>query len=364
MNFNEFHSHRWAKNFKEARQRFHSIQQLLAEKKAEAARTETTKLAQGDFADEKHIFPGLKVMAPYWKAEVEMMRCRFEAMSNHTPDPELLNTPEYTDNVKKYYDWFVEDVGALIKQHDLLPVASYDKLLKQYPPVMMENWAEVLKKLNQETDQAVKAGQIKEDLFNRWLLFCLNGIVAYNYGLIRQAVFSGVVLIKFSEDKLTEIVQQAKNEYGWQVSRTFFLEIFPAADITDAIELQTIGRYGMFSDQEIVTKEIVPPPEKQKQDPKVKTSEFMNCQEFSIFSNVFKGMKAQIKQVGSAICAYCEEHGKKNTQIFVPPSMRPELKMLSSLAFGDKKCTFETKLYPIDDMERFLKAQEKLYGTN
>ena len=430
-NFNEFHSHRWAKNFKDARDRFSASRQsfgrasaglrqaqplslpkgsapelaeglraaglrqaqplslpkgeaepLFSQNKIKDAREQLTGLVQGDFADPKHIFPGLKIMAPYWKAEEEMMRCRFEEMTRQfaqltpaKPGDNLTDTTEFKELVKKYYDRFVEDVRTLLKSASSgLPETSYAGLLKTYPPMMPADWADTLKAFVQESEQASESG-MSESLFQRWLVFCLNGIIAYNYGLIRQAVFSGLIILKYGEDRLKETVARTRDEYGWRVSRAFFLEIFPAAGISDAADLQVVGRYGMFSDQEIFSREILPPspdvtsgdsavapPEKRTEEPKIKITEFLNCQEFSIFQTIFKDMEVPAKEVGPAICLYCEEHGRKNTQLFVPHSLRPELKLVQSFGFSAQKCIFETKLYPANDMERFLKAQEKLYG--
>ena len=206
--------------------------------------------------------------------------------------------------------------------------------------------------------------KIDQKLLERWLSFCLNGIIAYNFGLIKQAVLAGLPIKKSGESGIKELVAKSRDDYGWRVSKAFFVEVFPAVNITDVTDLQVIGRYGMFADQDLITKEILPPPDRKDKEPKIKTTEFLNCQEYSIFDTVFKKMQVPVKHSGIAMCAYCEEHGKKNTQIFVPPSMHPEVKMLQTIALGATSCIFETKLHPTDDMERFLAANNKVFGSD
>lgn len=362
MNYPEYHSHKWAKNFKEAVQREHKADELAKSGKTGEAKEELNLLYAGDFRDEKKIFPGLKVMAPYWKAEDAMMRCRFEAMAEHTTLPDPAKDKEFNDNVKKFYQDFIDDVRALIKRDKTLDEKYLNGIIGTYPPQMPDDWATQLKNLMSETEAVINSGKMDSVLLERWLVFCLNGIIAYNFGLIKQAVLAGLTIRKSGEAGIKELVDKSRDDYGWRVSKAFFVEVFPAVNITDVTDLQVIGRYGMFADQDLITKEILPPTDKKDKEPKVKTTEFLNCQEYSIFDTVLKNMKAPVKHSGIAMCAYCEEHGKKNTQIFVPPSMKPVVKMLQTLAMGDKSCIFETKLFPGDDMERFLAAQSKVFG--
>ncbi|MBI4711693.1 MAG: hypothetical protein HY762_00040 [Planctomycetes bacterium] len=359
MNYSEYHSHKWSKNLKEAVRRAQSANELAKAGKTEQSKQELGLLYQGDFRNDKQIFPGLKVMAPYWKAEEAMMRCRFEAMAQYSNTPEMFKDKEFTDSVKKYYQDFIDDVRILITRDKILPEPQ---IIKDYPPKMPDDWANQLQNLMKETESILDSGKIDTALLERWLVFCLNGIIAYNFGLIQQAVLAGLTIRKSGEAGINELVAKSRDDYGWRVSKAFFVEVFPAVNITDVTDLQTIGRYGMFADQDLITKETLPPADRKDKEPKIKTTEFLNCQEYSIFDTVFKKMKVPVKHSGIAMCAYCEEHGKKNTQIFVPPSMKPVVKMLKTLAMGDKSFLFEPKLYPGDDMERFMAAQNKVFG--
>ncbi|MBI4834101.1 MAG: hypothetical protein HY811_04680 [Planctomycetes bacterium] len=348
-NYPEFHSHRWARNLKEAGERAHN-------------KTNLDLLYKGDFANPRKIFPGLKVMAAFWKSEEEMMRCRFDVMAEYAKMPELTQGKDFSENLKISFDKFIQDVKELVKRNKILPEKSLEEAIKANPPKTPDNWADILKQLFKDTEKAVAEGNMPEELLNRWLIFCLQGIIAYNYGLIKQAVLCGLILKKHGEKKMDEIIEKSRDDYGWRLSRIFFREVFPAADITDMTDLQTLGRYGMFADQEVITEEKMPPADKKDTEPKVKTSQFLNCQEYSIFDTVFKLMKVPVNHAGVGMCAYCEEHGRKNTQLFVPPSMHPETKLLQALALGADKCIFETKLYPANDMERFMEAQNKVFG--
>jgi len=362
MNFSEYHSHKWSKNLAEVKRRAQEINALYKKGNAKDAQDKLSVLYNGEFKDEKKIFPGLKVMAVFWKAEEEMMRCRFETKEKAAKDLHLTDTDEFRNNLKSVWQKYTEDITELVKKNSLLDDKRAGLIINKYPPQMGSDWSDVLKGLMSQTETAIKKGEISDALIDKWLAFCLDGILAYNFGLARQAVLSAMIINKFSEDKLRQIVADSRDEYGWLVSRKFFVEVFPAAGITDMMDLQTIGRYGMFSDQDLATSETVPPPDKRASEPKIKRTEFFNCQEFSMFETTFKMLGVKVKFIGIAMCPYCEEHGKKNVQVFVPPSMRPEVKMTTSLGMGNKSCVFETKLYPADDMERFMQAQEKVFG--
>jgi len=364
MNFSEYHSHKWSKNLAEVKKRAQEINALYKKGNPKEAQDKLSILYTGEFKDEKKIFPGLKVMAVFWKAEEEMMRCRFETKEKAAQGLHLTDTDEFRNNLKTVWQKYTEDITGLVKKYSLLDEKISGPIIKKYPPQMDSNWSDILKGLMSQTEAAVKEGKISDTLIDNWLAFCLDGILAYNFGLARQAVLSAMILNKFSEAKLKQIVADSKDEYGWLVSKKFFVEVFPAAGITDMMDLQTIGRYGMFSDQDLTTSETIPPPEKRATEPKVKRTEFFNCQEFSMFETTFKMLGVKTEHIGIAMCPYCEEHGKKNVQLFVPPSMRPEVKMTTSLGFGNKSCAFETKLYPADDMERFMQAQEKVFGSS
>jgi len=361
MNFSEYHSHKWSKNLAEVKRQ---AQEINSAKDINQAKEKLALLYNGDFSRTDKIFPGLKVMAIFWKAEEEMMRCRFETKERAAQDLHLTETDEFRNNLKNVWQKYTDDITELVKKNSLLDDKRAGPIINKYPPQMGSNWSDVLKGLMSQTEEAVKAGKISDALIDNWLAFCLDGILAYNFGLARQAVLSAMIINKFSEDKLKQIVEASRDEYGWLVSKKFFVEVFPTAGITDVTDLQTIGRYGMFSDQDLTTSETVPPPEKRATEPKVKRTEFFNCQEFSMFETTFKILGVKIERIGVAMCPYCEEHGKKNVQIFVPPSMRPEVKMTTSLGMGNKSCVFETKLYPADDMERFMQAQEKVFGSS
>jgi hypothetical protein len=348
-NYPEFHSHRWAKNLKESRERATKGINLEL-------------LYKGDFVDPRKIFPGLKVMAAFWKSEEEMMRCRFDVMDQYAKMPELLQGKDFQEYLKISFDKFIQDVKELAKRNNLLPEKLLEETIKANPPKTPENWADILKHLFKETEKAVTDGKIPEELLTRWLVFCLQAIIAYNYGLIKQAVLCGLILKKHGENKMAQIIEKSRDDYGWKLSRIFFREVFPAADITDMTDLQTLGRYGMFADQEVITEEKQPPADKKDTEPKIKISQFLNCQEYSIFDTVFKLMAVPVKHAGVGMCAYCEEHGRKNTQLFVPPSMHPETRIVQALALGADKCIFETKLFPANDMERFMEAQNRVFG--
>lgn len=362
MNFNEYHSHKWSKNLAEVKQNYNQAAALFAQGQIDQAKKKLNYIYAGKFDDPNKVFPGLKVMAIFWKAEEEMMQCRFDHMAKSAAHLQITNNPDFTRNLKEIWAKYTADIAALVKQHGLLPDKMASAAINMFPPQLGQDWAQIFQALVKESETAAAAGKMDSALLDRWMDFCLRGILAYNFGLARQAVLAGMIINKTSEKELMSIVANSKDEYAWELSKKFFVEVFPTAGITDMTDLQTIGRYGMFADQDLITKEILPAPDKTKTEPKIKTSEFLNCQEFSMFDFAFKHLKVKSEKIGIAMCPYCEEHGKKNASLFVPPSMKPMVQLLTSMGYNNKSCVFETKLHPADDMERFMQAQEKVFG--
>lgn len=364
MNFSEYHSHKWSKNLGEVKKNAEEAASLSAKGQIDEAKKKLNYIYAGKFDDPNQVFPGLKVMSIFWKAEEEMMQCRFEHMAKAAAHLQITEHPEFDKNLKEVWAKYTADVSELVKKYGLLPDQMAKQAVNMYPPRLGQDWAMIFQALVKESEAAVSAGKMDNALLDRWMDFCLRGILAYNFGLARQAVLAGLIINKASEKEIMDIVANSKDEYGWELSKKFFVEIFPAAGLTDMNDLQTIGRYGMFADQDLITKETLPAPDKAKTEPKIKTSEFLNCQEFSMFDFTFKHLKVKSEKIGIAMCPYCAEHGKKNASLFVPPSMKPVVQLLTSLGYNNKSCVFETKLHPADDMERFMHAQEKVFGSS
>jgi hypothetical protein len=317
----------------------------------------------GDLADENNIFPGLKIAGAYWRAVEGEMNLRFEVLFEHSDWPDVQDDPEYVNDVDKYFRLFLEDVKQIVESWGLMPYASLEPYTTDFETIKLgDGWGVLYNDLCARTEEALEVGKIDLLLIEAWFVYCLRGIVAYDYGLIRQGILSKMIIEQKGFERLQEIVAESADEFGWRVSKLFFAQIYPKAGI-DGYLLRQLGRYGMFADQDLETNEIRPP-DGDEETPVEKTTEFFNCEERGIFEPISNDSGIPLSKLGLAVCVYCEDHARKNTLIFVPPDSRPELKMTRALGLGDESCLFETRIFSEPDMERFMEAQDKVFYSD
>ncbi|MBI5360832.1 MAG: hypothetical protein HZA48_09665 [Planctomycetes bacterium] len=365
MNYREKHSHKWAKILKEAFRRAQLVNRLHDEGKTDDAKKEFEYLYGGDFRDQtpEKIFPGLKLMAPYWKAVEGEMECRLKTMLEFSGNMKSIpDEPQYKSDLRKFYQMFIDDVKEILNRDKMLDFKYAQKYLEGGFDVLHlpDNWDVALRPMKERWEADLLTGKVNMELLADWFVFCLRGIVAYDYNLIKQALFVSTILKNHGEEALHKVFDDSKEEFGWRVSRLFYVDMLPRAGIEGA-DLMRMGRYSMFCDQDLVSETIMPPEEEAMSKPQIKFTKFFNCQEYSIFATIAEHIKVPLKKIGIGVCIYCEEHARKTTKLFVPPVMKPVLKMEKALGLEDDICLCKTMLYPEDDMERFMDAQDKVF---
>lgn len=363
MHFPEVHSHKWARTFAKAKEHAAAANAFFQEGKIEEAKKQLEGMYHGDLQDENNIYPGLKIAGAYWRAVEGEMNLRFQVLFEHAGWPDVQDLPEFKDGVEHYFRLFLDDVKEIVESRKLLPYARFAPFATDFDTVKLgDAWVGLYNDLCTDTQAAMETGFMPPELLDRWFVYCLRGIVAYDYGLIRQGILSRMIIDHEGFDRLKQIVEESADEFGWRVSRLFFAQIYPQAGI-EGLMLRQLGRYGMFADQDLVTKEIRPPAE-DEETPVHKTTEFFNCEERGIFEPISKDSGIPLSKLGLAVCVYCADHGKKNAEIFVPPDSRPVQRMVRALGLGAESCLFETDIYPEPDMERFMNAQDQVFYSD
>lgn len=360
MNFPEVHSHKWAITFAKAKKHAEQANLLYEQGKIDEAKAALSRMYNGELEDENNIFPGLKIAGAYWRAVEGEMNLRFEVLFEYSDWPDVQETGEYQEGVERYFRLFLEDVKEIVESRGLLPYSKLEPYTTNFDTLKLgDGWVELYNNLCAETEKALEVGYMPPELLEAWFVYCLRGIVAYDYGLIRQGILSRMLIEHRGFDALKKVVDVSADDFGWRVSRLFFAEIYPKAGI-EGMMLRQLGRYGMFADQNLKTSEVRPP-EDDEETPIRKTTEFFNCEERGIFEPISKDSGIPLSQLGLGVCIYCADHARKNTQIFVPPDQRPELKMVRALGLGDESCLFVTEIFPEPDMERFMDAQDQVF---
>lgn len=362
MNFPEIHSHKWAITFARAKKHAGLADALYQQGKMAAAREELDRMYNGDLEDDNDIYPGLKIAGAYWRAVEGEMELRFDVLYEYSGWSELTDLPEFKDSVEHYYRLFLEDVKEIVETRRLVAYSKLEPYTAGYDALRLgDGWADLYQGLCDQTERAIETGTISAELLDDWFVYCLRAVVAYDYGLIRQAVLARMVIQQRGFETFVKVVASSVDDFGWRVSRLFFTKIYPQAGI-EGMMLRQLGRYGMFADQDLRTTEVRPP-EGDEETPVRKFSEFLTCELSGIFKRISEDSGIPLGKLGVGICVQCAEHAKKNTELFVPPDQRPALRMIRALGLGDESCLFETEIYPEPDMERFMHAQDQVFYT-
>lgn len=360
MFFPEYHSHKWALFFAKAKGFAEKANRLYQENKVEEAIAELKLLYFGALDNPNDIFPGLKIAGAYWRAVEGEMNLRYDVLFEYSDWPEVESSEAFKDGVEHYFRLFLKDVEEIVEGRTLVPYAKLKPYTANFDTLKLgDSWVGVYKSLCERTEKALEIGQIAPELLDEWFVYCLRGIVAYDYGLIRQGILSKLVVQQKGFERLKEIVDKSADDFGWRVTKLFFADIYPKAGI-DGMMLRQLGRYGMFADQYLTTKEIRPPAG-DEETPAIKTTEFHNCEERGVFEPISRDSGIPLSKLGLAVCIYCADHALKSALLFTPPDSKPELRMIRALGLGEDSCFFETKIYPEPDMERFMEAQDKVF---
>ncbi|MBL8965781.1 MAG: hypothetical protein JNG85_02160 [Spirochaetaceae bacterium] len=361
MNFPEKHSHKWAKTLARAKAIWSESRRLNAACDAEGAKARLRLLVDGDFSKEADIFPGLKICGAYWRAVEGEMNLRFEVLHEFSGWKDAESDPEYRRLADGYYARFVSDVREILDRDKLFPWEAFAPYAADFDTVKLgAGWIPNYQGLCARADAALASGDFGEALLVDWFVYCVRGVTAYDYGLIRQGVLSRLLIERQGFDRLKAVVDASADEFGWRVTRLFFAKMYPEAGI-DGMALRQLGRYGMFADQDLLTTERPAPAGKEDTEPSWRITEFFNCEERGIFEVISAESGIPLSKLGLGVCVYCHDHAKKTAGVFTPPDRTVHTSMVRALGLGDESCLFETAMRPGEDMERFMEHQEKVF---
>jgi hypothetical protein len=186
----------------------------------------------------------------------------------------------------------------------------------------------------------------------------LRSIANLTHYLVWGAVTASAVYRREGAQALKDAVDNTSEEFMWTISKIFFADVLPAAGFGDLGDLMEVGMRGMFADYFTVKGE-----EQMEGETAVRQTMFRNCQLAGIFMAVSKWTGLHPLAIGYAICRYDEAHGLATMLLTMPPMVTPEYKMLASFAMHDQPCVYELKMIPADDMDRLIKAQERVFGV-
>lgn len=342
MYYSEFHNHKWAANLAHARRLW------------QAGRFET--LYRGEDLPDGDIFPGLRVMAAYWVSVEHEMPTRLKFLLQGSQHPEWREDAEIVTKSQTYLSRYLSDMRELIARHAILPVEHFDALIAQGLD-LPEDWADAMRTLQQNSEEAIANGHFSAELLEAWLNSCLRSVANYNRYLIQGAVTAAALFQREGPQALRAAVDASAEEFMWEISRVFYATALPQAGFEDIGDLMELGLRGMFADQWYESGQ-----ERQQGEATIRTSILKNCELAGIFDSVTAWEGLPPHSLGYGICRYCEVHGAATMMISMPPMVAPTYQRIQSFGMDGKECVFELTTVPADDMQRILMVQEKVFG--
>jgi|GEM_PF-6734947 len=359
MKYSEKHSFKWTKILNDAYMRMGEAQKKLNAGDREGYADGCLKIVKGDFSDETKIYPGTTIWIPYFIAECGEMDLRYKTIRENAPcEIDDDSVEETTKELQKIY---LEDTLSVVAKYgfieDVRLKAIFEKGVDKQKPA--ETWLDDLGSLRKETELAIEDNKFDMDMLKTWMEWAIGLIYYYNYNLNRQGLMCAHILEKCGDDALAKMIDETKDDFGWDVSRVFFTDTFFKLGMPQD-ELYATGRYSMFCDQTLSGGDYECDEENIE---KARQSLIQNCQLYSNFKTVAEHIGVDFKRLCVGICEYCADHGQKNQNIFTPPDMKPEYIKARSLGAGDACCEFISKYYEDledDQMDRFMEAQERI----
>ena len=208
-----------------------------------------------------------------------------------------------------------------------------------------EDWIEKMVQWQQQTEESLKAGTISSDMVETWFGSCLRSVADYNRYLIWGGVNAAALVKRIGTEALTEAIDKTTEEFMWEISKEFYVNVMPHVGFEDLGDLMELGMRGMFSDQYYISGQ-----ERQEGDEIVKTSLLKNCELAGIYFRAAEWNDLPKNSLGYGVCRYCEVHGDATMKITMPPMYSPDYKRVESLGIDDKTCKFELRLTEADDM--------------
>ena len=344
MHFFDYHNHKWAKNLAHARE-------LLAKGDMET-------FYRGEDLPEGDVYPGMKVMSAYWISVEHEMIMRVAMLVKGAGKDSWENDPEILAQLEDFSSRFLDDMAELSRENGIVSVDRIHQLKedRQLP----DNWIENLKGWQERSEVALETGEdIPQDLIEAWFDSCLRSIYNYNYYLIWGGILAAKLVQEGGESALIGAVDQVAEEFKWEISKEFYVNVMPAVGFEDLGDLMELGMRGMFSDQYYVSGE-----DKEHGEGTIRHSRLLNCELAGIYWRCAEWNDLPKTSLGYGVCRFCEAHGEATMEVTIPPMYAPAYRRVESLGMDDEVCVFELALTPADDMDRIMRVQEKIFGDS
>ncbi len=342
MHYYDYHNHKWAKNLSHARQ-------LLAKGDHET-------FYRGEDLPEGDVYPGMKVMSAYWISVEHEMTMRKGMLVKGAGKDGWDENPVLLSQLEDFSSRFLEDMAVLSEDKGVVAADRIAALKdnRQLP----ESWIDDLKGWQSKSEAALEAGeQIPEDIIEAWFDCCLRSIYNYNYYLIWGGILAADLVKVGGKEALAAAVDAVAEEFKWEISKEFYVNVMPAVGFEDLGDLMELGMRGMFSDQYYVSGE-----DKEHGEGTIKHSKLLNCELAGIYWRCAEWNDLPKTALGYGVCRFCEAHGEATMEVTIPPMYAPSYRRVESLGIEDKTCVFELILTPADDMDRIMEVQAKIFG--
>jgi hypothetical protein len=345
MHYDEYHNHKWARNLSHARN-------LLEEEQSET-------FYRGEDLPDGDVYPGMRLMAAYWVSVEHEMKMRLEMLLEGGRHPEWREDPELLAQRDLYVKRFLDDMRELVSREGIVPPERMDNLVAAGLETP-EGWAGRMCSWQEASEAALEAGEsLPAELVETWFDFCLRSVANYNRSVIWGGVVAAALVKREGADALGAAVDATAEEFMWEISREFYVDVLPAVGFEDLGDLMELGMRGMYSDQYYVAGT-----EREEGEKTVKESVLKNCELAGIFHRVAEWNGLPATALGYGICRYCELHGEATMLITIPPMYAPSYRRARSIGMDGEPCLFELTMTPADDMERLMSVHARVFGES
>jgi hypothetical protein len=343
MHYYEYHNHKWAKNLAHARR-------LIEQGDHET-------FYRGEDLPDNDLFPGMRVMSAYWISVEHEMKMRMEMLLNGAGKESWAEDPHLLTQLEDFSGKFLADMHQLAAEREIVPAERIDALAgdgRELPAT----WIEQLQSWQQASEDALAdGGKLPDELVEKWFDSCLRSVYNYNHYLIWGGINAARLVKEGGQEALTSAVDAVAEEFKWEISKEFYVNVMPAVGFEDIGDLMELGMRGMYSDQYYISGK-----EREVGEDTVKESMLLNCELAGIYWRCAEWNDLPKTALGYGICRFCEAHGEATMEVTIPPSFSPDYSRVESLGMEDKTCIFKLVLTPADDMERIMTVQSKIFG--
>jgi hypothetical protein len=298
----------------------------------------------------------MKVMSAYWISVEHEMTMRKAMLLKGVNKESWSEQEEVQAQLADFSGRFLEDMAQLAKEREIVPAERISHLKKNRS--LPGTWIEDLKAWQSASEAALEAGEpIPAELIEKWFDSCLRSIYNYNYYLVWGGILAAQLVKEGGESALKDAVDQVAEEFKWEISKEFYVNVMPAVGFEDLGDLMELGMRGMVSDQYYVSGE-----DQEHGDGTIKHSQLLNCELAGIYWRCAEWNGLPKTSLGYGVCRFCEAHGEATMEVTIPPMYAPAYRRVESLGMDDKTCVFELVLTPADDMDRIMEVQARIFG--